>query len=267
MRDIDIIPIKEASILCGVSQESLELLNRAGELKYKKHPYGGYKTYSREKLERFFGVPKNSFLPQPSDKELINAARMCFENSSKLLEDAKLLYSEESFASSFSICALSLEELSKSVSCLDPISEAGRDKFSWKKFWDEFFSHSIKIERIYLYRLIGLILSGNQVKEEFKKIKSFSWYVNMQKQNGFYVDYVKSPEKARFDSPKNMVGKPAAEEIINLTQVSLDTIEQQSLLGDEMINKIRNMTLDMIIKKMSTPELKKLIINLNKSLI
>lgn len=267
MRDIDIIPLKEASKLCGVSEETLELLNKKGKLEYKKHPYGEYKICFRRQLEKFYGVPKNSFLPHPSEEELINGARMCYENSSSLLKDAKLLYSQSKFGSSFSICALSLEELSKSIICLDPIAKVGRESFSWEKFWKNFFSHSIKIERIHLYMLMGAVLSGYSVKGQFKEIRKFSWYIDAQKQNGFYVDYIKNSDKAWFESPDKMVDKSAAEEVINFAQVAVETIGKQELFSDKSIKNIRTMTLNMLIKRMSTPELKKLIINLSKALI
>lgn len=38
MRDVDIIPIKEASNLCGFSRETLEQLDERGKLRYEIHP-------------------------------------------------------------------------------------------------------------------------------------------------------------------------------------------------------------------------------------
>jgi len=244
MRDVDIIYKREASELCKVSFSELEKWHKSGKLKYENHPLSGDTIYSRKKLENFLGVRASSFLPKPSKKEMIRGARMSFANSCILLEDSRALLSRGSYGTAFSICAIALEELGKAINCLNPISEMNKNKFDWKAFWDDFYSHSSKTQTIHLYLYAGIMLgklSPLEIIKIFKdmsKIPKKTKYIDMQKQNGFYVDFLKSPEKMWFETPRKMVKKEDAEWLIDFSQKIITLIKKQKLFNDECIKRI-----------------------------
>ena len=236
MRDYDYFYPEETSKLCNLSIDTLN-----DKLKCIKHPISGDPVYRRKDIEHYLKLPKFSLLPKPTDEEMLNAAKISFKNSNRLLKDSKLLYSQKRYSTAYSICAIALEELGKALYCIDPIVQK-KDLFSWKTYWDYFYNHHNKLEIILLYIDVAFLLSKQKsLSKDFANLIKRLKLIDAQKQNGFYVDYIKSPRKSWFEMPSKLVKKSDAKYIIDFTSLALNLLKKQNLFSHECINNIKKL--------------------------
>lgn len=237
MRDYDYFYTEEASKVCNLP---VGALNK--KLKCIKHPISGDPVYRRKDIENYLKLPKFSLLPKPTDEEMLNAAKISFKNSNHLLEDSKILYSSKRYSTAYSICAIALEELGKAIRCIDPIVVQNEEMFSWKSYWDYFYNHHNKLEIILLYIDVACFLADQEsISQDFAHLTKRLKHIDAQKQNGFYVDYIKSPRKSWFEIPSKLVKKSDAKYIIDFTSLALNVLKKQKLFSYECISSIKKL--------------------------
>ena len=71
----------------------------------------------------------------------------CLQNASELVEEAKLLFENKKYARSFFLSTIALEEVSKRDVLWGAIF-LGEDEQQWKKFWNKFRHHDVKLARM-----------------------------------------------------------------------------------------------------------------------
>lgn len=162
--------------------------------------------------------------------EVKKGLKYCFENSLALIQDAELLFENDSYARAYSITQLAIEEIGKARMVFDlymSIVMGDRKEFDFPKFRKNFRDHKwktveSKISNIY-YNASVRSQSTQELEEfalknfaEMQKAKNGDY--DKLKNNGFYV----SIENNSFCSPKEMFNR---EETLVFIQTSKKQIE------------------------------------------
>lgn len=123
---------------------------------------------------------------------LVEGLNLCLQNAEELYEDAILLFKEQRYKRTVTLCIIALEELGKIV----PIYDLGAENISeekWRKFWKDFRSHSAKQIRSLSMKIVQKIDEGDldRVKKWVRRDPAQKSTASLEetKQASLYVDY------------------------------------------------------------------------------
>lgn len=170
-------------------------------------------------------IKKSGSQPRLTVEQIRVLSDYCLQNASELVSEAKLLFENKKYARSFFLSTIAIEETSKR----DVLWEAillGEDEKQWKRFWNKFRNHDVKLARM----LQDYITTRSNRKEntpleivreyltEMKKAEGEAKEANLVKQWAMYVDVV----DGKAVSPSQIIGRKAASKTLKLAQQHLE---------------------------------------------
>ena len=146
---------------------------------------------------------KDSSCPKLSTEEIENLSDYCLQNAGELIEEAGILLQHKKYTRSYALSVIAMEAISKRELLWEAIW-LGDDEQKWRKFWEKFKSHRVKLSQM-LKNYIDITISkkadtprkvlddylSKMVKAKAKSQTEAS-YFDSSKQWAFYVDSVES---------------------------------------------------------------------------
>lgn len=138
--------------------------------------------------------------------QITEGIALCYENAENYLQEANVLYNIKHFSRAASLSILGLEEIGKIEVITSPLITKDKDSEYWEKFWKKFRSHEQKQARAaYVLLRSAYEEKGEEGLNEItgllivKTPTRTGMYLNLFKQNGFYVGF--DIDNAKFRSP------------------------------------------------------------------
>lgn len=111
-------------------------------------------------------------------------------NASRLQADAKLLFINGSYASSFFLVNIATEELGKYALMVSASVEAAQKKLVWKTFWKKFISHKGKTHSLLMLEdLYNFIHGASASIHDRDKNLAYALLQDELKMKSLYCDY------------------------------------------------------------------------------
>jgi len=141
------------------------------------------------------------------------------ENGRELLEEAKLLLSNDHFARAYFLALASIEEAGKAYSAFDAKGRNLRDGGVCKKIKENFEDHSSKITSAF----VGWVTFSDSPREAIKKALDFMVHLKHGREKSMYIDV--KDNGSTLSIPSEVVRPVAARDCVNLAENCLDHTE------------------------------------------
>ncbi len=175
--------------------------------------------------------------PLPPRDDLLRLASAAVSNARDLLDDARRLAEVRSFPRAHALATFAFEEQGKSQLCLLAWVLPSSIEVDPAPFWDEFYSHRKKIERVSSFGELFLREPSRPVSEFLEHRFEESRGTHLRKVRGLFVDY---------------------EHDHNAVQVPSEIAEQEAVeLIDRVDESVR------FVEAISTPEMFAVLTRLN----
>jgi AbiV family abortive infection protein len=160
--------------------------------------------------------------PLPPRDDLLRLASAAISNARELLDDARRLVEVRSFPRAHALATFAFEEQGKSQLCLLVWVLPSSIEVGSAPFWDEFYSHRKKIERVSSFDDLFLREPSRPVSEFLEHHVEESRGTHLRKVRGLFVDYEHDHNAVQVPSD---IAEQEAVELIDRVDASLRFVE------------------------------------------
>jgi len=188
---------------------------------------------------------KKGSWPKLSVEEIEKLSDYCLQNAGELIQEAGILLQHKRYARSYALSVVAMEEISKRELLWEAIW-LGDDKQKWRKFWEKFKSHRVKLSQM-LKNYIDITISKKadtprKVLDDYlskmakaqAKSQTEASYFDSSKQWALYVDSV----EGKITVPSQYIPRKLAQGMLKWAEYYLEIHRRFKPTSEEINSRL-----------------------------